>query len=133
MKQKLLILVSLLVLLVLFISLRPTPPNAPQTEKQTAEKRLIPTGQKNVFMLQISENKIVAGPSVIKVKQGDQVTLNVISKEEHELHLHGYDKSIDLEPNKQATLSFTANLSGRFVYELEDSQTDIGAMEVSPK
>ncbi len=47
--------------------------------------------------------------------------------------MHGYDLSAELEPSVPAEISFAATLTGRFVYELEDSKIDIGAIEVQPK
>ncbi len=81
----------------------------------------------------IKSRKLVSGTETIKVSQDDKVEINVTSDEPEEFHIHGYDNSVDLEKDTKATLSFTANISGRFDYELENSKTDIGALEVSPK
>jgi len=67
------------------------------------------------------------------VNQGDEITIKITSDEAEEFHVHAYDNSVELEPNKQATLTFTTNLSGRFPFELEKSKTEIGALEVQPK
>lgn len=87
----------------------------------------------NTFNLVIKEKKVVSGPATIKVNQGDEVTINITSDEAEEFHVHAYDNSIELESNVKATLTFTANLSGRFPFELEKSKTEIGALEVQPK
>lgn len=87
----------------------------------------------NSFKLVIKDKKIVSGPTIIKVNQGTEVTIKITSDVAEEFHVHAYDNSVELEPNKQATLTFTANLTGRFPFELENSQTEIGALEVQPK
>lgn len=87
----------------------------------------------NIFELVIQGKKLVSGPATIKVNQGDEVTINISSDEAEVIHFHGYNQSLKLEPNTKATLSFTANLSGRFPFELENSNTEIGALEVQPK
>ncbi len=87
----------------------------------------------NTFNIVIKEKKIVSGPTTIKVNQGDEITINITADEAEEFHVHAYDNSVELEPNKEATLTFTANLSGRFPFELEQSKTEIGAIEVQPK
>ena len=87
----------------------------------------------NVFTLVIKQKKLISGPTTIKVDQGEEVTINVTSDEAEEFHLHAYDNSVELEPNKQVALTFTAELSGRFPFELEHSKTEIGALEVQPK
>ncbi len=85
------------------------------------------------FDLVVKNNKLVKGSDTLKVNQGDNVVIRIAADVDGELHLHGYDKSVNFKKDKQAQLSFTANLSGRFPYELEDTKTEIGALEVQPK
>lgn len=85
------------------------------------------------YELVIKGKKIVSGPETIQVVQGDEVTIKITSDEAEEFHVHGYDKSVELQPNQQATLTFRANISGRFDFELEQSKMDLGALEVQPK
>ncbi len=49
-----------------------------------------------------------------------------------EVHLHGYDKSVDVTPGTPARLAFVASLPGRFEVELEDRALQIADLEVSP-
>ena len=65
--------------------------------------------------------------------EGDNITIKITSDQEEELHIHGYDNSVDLQKDIPAQLSFTANITGRFIYELEKSETEIGVLEVLPK
>lgn len=85
------------------------------------------------FTLVVEGRKLVMGPSVLSVTQGDVVTIHITVDEEEELHLHGYDKSIDLEKGKEGSLVFDASASGRFPFELERSKTELGAVEVAPR
>jgi hypothetical protein len=91
------------------------------------------TQQTATFDLVIKNKKLISGPETIQVRENDQVTLNITSDEDEELHIHGYDKSVNLEKDKPTTLTFLANLTGRFPYELEKSATDIGTLEVRPR
>ena len=84
------------------------------------------------FELQIREKKIVTGTGVLKARVGDTVTITIVSDEADEFHVHGYDRSVDLVPGVPAALSFVADASGRFEFELEKSKTDLGALEVQP-
>lgn len=86
-----------------------------------------------VFTLVVKNKARVSGPETLTVKQGDTVTIRITSDVPEELHLHGYDKSVDLEKDVQAELVFVADITGRFPYELEKSKTEIGALEVLPK
>lgn len=92
-----------------------------------------PVSTVKTFDLVVKNKKLVSGPETLKVTQDDQVNINITNDEPEELHLHGYDKSVDLEASKSAQLKFSANLTGRFPYELEHSKTEIGALEVTPK
>lgn len=103
----------------------------PKTPPSTSSSQNIP--QAKIFNLVIQNKKLVSGAGTLQVNEGDQVTINVTSDEADELHVHGYDKSVDLEASKSAQLMFSANLTGRFPYELENSKTEIGALEVQPK
>lgn len=87
----------------------------------------------NTFDLVIQNKKVVSGPTTIKVNQGDEVTIKITSDEAEEFHVHAYDNSVELEPGKQATLTFNAKLSGRFPFELENSKTEVGVLEVQPR
>ena len=60
------------------------------------------------------EKRKVVGERVIRVKQGDQVTLRFNTDEIVELHLHGYDIEREAKPGAGATMSFNARATGRF-------------------
>jgi len=117
-----LIIIGILVLIGLFYLLNP---------KSTAPAQSVTAAK--IFDLVIKNKKLVSGPETLTVTEGDQVIINITDDENEELHLHGYDKSVDLEASKSAQLIFSANLTGRFPYELEKSKTEIGALEVQPK
>ncbi len=85
------------------------------------------------FELEVKNRKLVSGSDSLQVNQGDNVTIKITVDEDDELHLHGYDKSVDLTANQPDELNFVANVTGRFPYELEHSKTELGALEVLPK
>jgi hypothetical protein len=55
----------------------------------------------------------------VKVKQGSTVALVVTSDVADEVHLHGYDKHVDVTKGGTVTLVFKATLSGVYEVELE--------------
>ncbi|MEO5888046.1 MAG: hypothetical protein ABIQ77_10300 [Anaerolineales bacterium] len=59
--------------------------------------------------------------------------INVLSDEQDELYLHGYDKSVALEAGKESTLTFTADVSGKFTFELLRPGVEIGSLIVEPR
>ncbi len=95
----------------------PSVPSAPATKE---------------FTLNVVGKKLTEGTNTLSVKEGDTVTLHITCDEAEELHLHGYDRSVDLEPNTLETLTFVANVTGRFPFELEKSKTELGVVEVYP-
>ncbi len=118
-RSVLITLLGIVLLVVAFIWLSP---------KQTA------TPSKDVVVsIIINNNKITSGPSVVKARQGDNITFKITTDQPNELHIHGYDNVIELEANKESSTSFEANLTGSFEYELEQSDTVIGQLEVLPR
>jgi FtsP/CotA-like multicopper oxidase with cupredoxin domain len=73
-------------------------------------------------------------PEQIEVGEGDRVTLRMTTPgPPTEVHLHGYDLEEEVEPGEPATVSFEADLTGRF--EIEDHETGevLGALLVQPR
>jgi FtsP/CotA-like multicopper oxidase with cupredoxin domain len=123
----------------LFVVFRPAgdaPPSPPAAESpEMAPPVAAPSLplQPKVFELTVSGSKLTAGPDVIKVVVGDEVTLRVTADRADELHLHGYDLSLKLQPGVPAELHLLATRTGRFEYELHKAHVDLGALEVHPK
>ena len=127
--KKITLIVALIILLViLFVWLKPKKTEAPTDGVSTAT-----VAETRTFELGIAGRKIVSGPQVLKAIKDDKIVLRVTSDEAEELHVHGIDISLDLEPNKVATVIFTANLTGGFAFELEKSGTELGTLEIMPR
>lgn len=140
MKNIAVMLAGLLLLAGLFWWMKPAPPvpvatpvAATATATATAQA-VVPAGPAaQVFELVVSNKKLVSGPSVISVPQGTPVTLRITVDHHDELHLHGYDLTLKLPSATPAELSFVADRSGRFEYELHHAHVDLGALEVQPQ
>jgi FtsP/CotA-like multicopper oxidase with cupredoxin domain len=132
------VILIVIVLVGLFYFLKPK-----TGEKRTQQTQSTPSTDQNQtpapqdntksFDLVINSKKIAKGSETIKVTQGDDVVINITSDEPEELHLHGYDVSVQFEKDQAMQLKFNAKLSGRFPFELENSKIELGAVEVSPK
>jgi hypothetical protein len=72
-------------------------------------------------------------PEKIEVGEGDRVRLRVTSDEQMEVHLHGYDIEREVTPGEPATLSFEADLTGRFEIEDHESEEVLGVLIVQPR
>jgi hypothetical protein len=65
----------------------------------------------------IKNRKVDERQKVIRVSQGDAVELAFTGDEAAELHLHGYDEFVSVEPGKSAILRIEATIAGRFPIE----------------
>ena len=65
--------------------------------------------------------------------EGDTITITVYADRSEEIHLHGYDLHFHPTPDKPATITFKADKTGTFEYEIEDSSTHLGNLEVKPR
>jgi hypothetical protein len=70
------------------------------------------------FSFAIKQRKLDAVDSTVRVVKGDTVELVFTGDEPAELHLHGYDITLDLKPNEPGKIQFTATIAGRFPLEV---------------
>lgn len=127
------IVITVFLLFVVFMVFRPKAQTLPplNTQKPTS---LVAQPAQQVVTVIVENKKVISGPKTIQTTQGDKLIMQIIVlDEDEELHMHGYDKSIMLKKNTPAKLSFVTDIAGRFPYELEHSQTEIGVLEVQPK
>lgn len=66
------------------------------------------------FILEIHQRQVTGGRDTIQVKQGDRVTLQWLTDETVEIHLHGYDIEKVLQPGIPAEMTFEAYATGRY-------------------
>ena len=82
--------------------------------------------------LDVAVTGTTMSPSSLSVKQGDHVTMSITTDKAEEIHLHEYDIKFEGEPGKKVTHTFTANITGDHVIEIEDTGTEIGKLTVNP-
>jgi hypothetical protein len=70
------------------------------------------------FELAVRNGKLPAEQRVVRVRQGDEVTLRWTTDKAQSIHLHGYDIELPLSPAAPALMRFTARASGRFPVEI---------------
>lgn len=66
------------------------------------------------FDLRIASRAVVGNEETIRVLDDDQVELRWTTDERVELHLHGYNISLDVRPGETATMSFKAFATGHY-------------------
>lgn len=70
-----------------------------------------------VFELSIRNGELSEDRRVVRVRQGDDVTLRWTTDKQLTIHLHGYDIEKSLAPGTPASMRFTARATGRFLIE----------------
>lgn len=81
--------------------------------------------------IRIANGRIITGVQNVRVQAGQSVLIRGVSDVADSLHLHGYDKSLDLEPGKVAELTFTADVSGVFEIETHEAAKLVAKLTVS--
>ena len=79
----------------------------------------------------VIEGTTVTGGGRISVPFGETVTLRFTSDVADEIHIHGYDIYVDLEPGVQAEVSFVADIPGLVEIETHNSHLVIANLEAS--
>jgi hypothetical protein len=148
------IVVALVGLAAAFVSLRPSDDDpAPATESAAtstapAETSATTTGEETATpppttaaappkpkspFIRTRGGKLVGKVRTLKFESGDDVVFRVLSDITEEIHVHGYDKYVDLKPGKTATVRIeNAKLEGVFEVELHGTAEEIVRLEVSP-
>jgi hypothetical protein len=90
-----------------------------------------------VFDLAMSGGTLPSEQRVIRVQQGDAVTLRWTSDRFLTLHVHGYDVEQRVTPTTTATMRFTARATGRFPIEIHGGDghgaRTLAYLEVHPR
>jgi hypothetical protein len=76
---------------------------------------------------------VVSSAALLQAREGDEITLRILSDRSDEVHLHGYDLHADIAPGKTAKLAFTATRTGRFGLEMHHADIELAELEVYPQ
>jgi hypothetical protein len=135
MKASWFLLAGFLLLGLLFWAMKPTPVAVPSPSAATADLPTLPPSGPIAqrIALEVRDGHLVSGPARISVPAGTPLTLQITSDHADELHLHGYDLTLTLQAGVPAELSWVADRSGRFEYELHHHHTALGVLEVQPQ
>ena len=79
----------------------------------------------------VTGTKVETAERRVKVPLDGKVRLEVTADRADEVHLHGYDRKVDIEPGKPAVLEFTADVPGVFEVELEEAGLKLVELQVS--
>jgi hypothetical protein len=79
----------------------------------------------------VANGKVSPSGASIKVQAGQSVLITAVSDTDEELHIHGYDKELELKPGKPVSVKFTANMKGTFEVETHKSGKLVAKLVVS--
>lgn len=79
--------------------------------------------QERTINMEIKHGKLT-GEKLIRVNQGDTVTLRWSTDEPAGIHLHGYDIEKTLSPGETTQMTFTADATGKFDITLHPAEED---------
>lgn len=109
----------------------PAPSAAPATAALTASPAASPTTVAQVITLTVRNGKVTGDTGRVKVRLGSVVQLVVTSDVADEVHVHTYDKHMDLTVDQPGTLTFTAGIPAIVEIELESRKLLLTRLEVS--
>lgn len=96
-----------------------------------------PGAEPRVVELVIRNGALPKDKQLIRVRQGDDVTLRWTTDAPLTLHLHGYDIETRVSPGAPATMRFTARATGRFPIEVHahgpGGERTLAYLEVHPR
>lgn len=69
--------------------------------------------------------------SLVKLTKGQRFTLVATSDKAYEIHIHGFDKMLELTPGEEGTVTFIVDQTGSFAVEVEDTGFELFKLQVS--
>ena len=75
--------------------------------------------------------QVRGGRRTEKVELGEEVRIRAVSDVAEELHVHTYDRRVDLQPGQPGEVVFTADIPGRHEVEFEQSGRPALTLEVA--
>ena len=106
----------------------PAPPGSdiPAVSSQAEE----PDGAAATALTLTVRDGEVDGPTRAQVPLGGTVSLTVTSDVADEVHVHGYDRTLELVPGTPATVEFPADIPGVLEVELHGSGLALTSLQV---
>ena len=72
-------------------------------------------------------------PNKLTAHQGDTVSLTLTADKDEDIHLHGYDYHFQMKAGQKRSKTFTADKTGTFEIEIEQTSTHLGELDVQPR
>jgi len=135
---------AVLVAVVAFVVLRPADDDSNPADRRATSGTASSTGDAKkadrpqaepapaYSEIRLRDGEVVGEPEEISLDQGDTARIEVNSDKAAEIHIHGYDKYVKVEPGKPVKTRFKADLEGIFEIENHDTAVEIAELRVNP-
>lgn len=109
---------------------QPSETTAPAATPTTAAGTATTAPAGTVLAVTVRGGQVVEGASRQRATLNQPVTIRVTSDAADQVHVHGYEKLVDVAPGRPAEVTFVANIPGVFEVELERTHRLLFTMEV---
>ncbi len=109
-----------------------TAPGEPENPAATAPETTEQPPPPRVETIQIKDKGPVGEPETIEFESGDTIRLRFTSNTAEEVHIHGYDKYVDVPAGGSARTRFKADAEGIFEIEAHSTGELLAKLQVSP-
>jgi hypothetical protein len=106
----------------------PTSGAAPATDAGTSGA--LPTETAQVIALTVTSGEVSGETGRVVAELGSEVRIEVTADVADEVHVHGYDLTVDTVPGRPVTIEFTADIPGVFEVELHGSSLPLARLQV---
>ncbi len=105
----------------------------PAQEQSPAERRTEQPDTKpevTVIAIKVKGGQVKTSEELVELSVGDRVHIEVTSDVSDEVHVHGYERKVDVEAGETAVIKFNADIPGTFEVELEDAGLELVQLRV---
>ena len=114
-------------------------PVAPSTAGPQQGQEVVPVpssrrtvgGTERELAVAFRNGRVSGDTGRVRIGLGQDVRVAVTSDVADEVHLHGYDRRVNVPAGGTVTLEFTANLPGVFEVELESRRRQLLSLQIS--
>lgn len=102
------------------------------TARQTTEEERPEPPKPRVDTIRIRDGAPAGGQKELRYERGDTIALRFVSDAPGEVHIHGFDRYVDVGTSAKVT-RFKADLEGIFEVEEHGSGEILATLEIRPK
>lgn len=106
------------------------PAATPSSPPSIATSPVPATQEVTQLTLVLEDGEVTGDTPLARLTAGRPVRLTVTSDVADELHVHGVDETLDLEPGEPSVLEFTPGSPGRFEVELHEASRVLTRLQV---